>query len=97
MRSEGTTEAAFGFLAATTGLGVVTFALFPLALPILILTVASLIPLLAIGLVVAIPVGAVAFVVLVVRAIVRRARRGRGSVDRDEQGRRPVSALAGRG
>jgi membrane protein implicated in regulation of membrane protease activity len=97
MSSEGTKEAAFGFLAATTGLGVITFALFPLALPILILTAASLIPLLALGLVVAIPVAVVAAVVLIVRAILRRARRGRDSVDRDEHGRRPVSALAGRG
>jgi hypothetical protein len=97
MRSEGTTETAFGFLAATTGLGIVTFALFPLALPILILTAASLIPLLAIGLVVAIPVGVIAVVVLLVRAILRRANGRRDSVDRDEHGRRAVSALAGRG
>jgi hypothetical protein len=97
MRSEGTTETAVGFLAATTGLGVVTFALFPLALPILILTVASLIPLFAVGLVVAIPVGVIATVVLVIRGILRRAGRRRDSVDRDERRRRAVSPLAGHG
>jgi hypothetical protein len=97
MRSESTTETAFGFFAATTGLGIVTFALFPLALPILILTAASLIPLLAIGLVVAVPVGVIAVVVLLVRAILRRATGRRDSVDRDEHGRPAVSALAGRG
>jgi hypothetical protein len=97
MRSRAATETSFGILAALTGLGIVTFTLFPLSLPILILTLAALVPLLALGAVVAVPVGVIAVAVLGVRAIRRRARRGRDSVTRDGPRHRPASPLADRG
>ena len=96
MRSSSATETIFGVVAALTGIGIVTFALFPLSLPILILTAASLVPLLAVGAVVAVPVVAIGAVVLAIRAIVRRVGRGRDSVGRDEHERRAVPAVAGR-
>ena len=40
------TETTFGAAVVTTGLGVVTLALFPFAVPILVLTVVALVPLL---------------------------------------------------
>jgi hypothetical protein len=97
MRSSSATETTFGVAAALTGIGIVTFALFPLSIPILILTAASLVPLLAVGIVVAIPVALIAAVVLAIRAIRRRATGRRGSVDRDDRQGRAVSAVAGRG
>ena len=56
------TETVFGITAALTGLGVLTFALFPLALPIVILTGALLIPLLPLAALAAL-VGAAALVI----------------------------------
>jgi membrane protein implicated in regulation of membrane protease activity len=97
MRSSSATETTFGVVAALTGIGIVTFALFPLSLPILILTAASLLPLLAVGLAVAIPVALIAAVALAIRAIFRRAAGGRDSVNRDERRGGAVSAVAGRG
>jgi hypothetical protein len=96
MRSRAATETTFGILAALTGLGVVIFALFPLSIPILILTVAALVPLLALGAVVAIPVALIAVALLAVRAIRRRAGGGRDSVGRDERRGRAASAVAHR-
>jgi hypothetical protein len=97
MRSSSATETTFGVVAALTGIGIVTFALFPLSLPILILTAASLLPLLAVGIVVAIPFALIAAVVLAIRAIRRRATGRRDSVDRDERRGRAASAVAHRG
>jgi membrane protein implicated in regulation of membrane protease activity len=56
------------------GGGIVTLALFPLALPGIILAVAAAIPLLAVVLGLALVVGAVAVPVLLARALVRRVR-----------------------
>ena len=64
-----------GFAAAATGLGVVTFAFFPFALPLLVLTVAAtlplVLPLVVLGVVAAILTGTWRGV----RAAGRRARR----------------------
>ena len=69
-----TAETAFGIMTALTGLGVLTIALAPLAVPILILTVASLLPLLAVGLAIGLPIALIAAVWLAVRALLRRQR-----------------------
>ena len=66
---EPTLEVASGVLAAITSGGVITFALFPLALPIVILTVVALAPLALVGIL-------AAPIVLLVR-MVRRRRRSR--------------------
>jgi hypothetical protein len=54
------------------GLGVLTMALFPFALPFLLLTVAFAAPLLLLPLVAALPLAVVAGVVLAIRRIRRR-------------------------
>jgi len=81
MNSTGTrSEWVNGTAAVGTGLGVLTFALFPLAIPFVILTIVALLPLAA-PLVVVAAVGAVlAGVWIVLRMIARGARRlaGRG-------------------
>jgi hypothetical protein len=93
MERNGTLETTSGIAAALTGLGALTFALAPLALPILILTLASLVPLLAVGLVVAIPVALIAGVVAAIRAIGRRGRpSAAGPTDRRRPLRPPVVA-----
>jgi hypothetical protein len=74
-------DGALGVLATLTGLGVVTIALAPLALPILILTLAALLPFLVPIVALAIPVA----IVLAVRAVVRRLTPTRR--DRDNRGR----------
>jgi hypothetical protein len=74
MERNGLAETIFGISTALTGGGVLTLALAPLALPILILTIAAVVPLLAVGLVLAIPVAVIAGVVSAVRAIARLAR-----------------------
>jgi hypothetical protein len=74
MERNGLAETIFGISTALTGGGVLTLALAPLALPILILTIAALVPLLAVGLVLAIPIALIAGVVSAVRAIARRVR-----------------------
>ncbi len=61
-------DGALGAFATLTGLGVVTLALAPLALPILILTLAALLPLAVPLIVLAIPVA----IVLAIRAAYRR-------------------------
>lgn len=64
-----------GVLGVSTGAGVLTFALFPLALPIVVLTVVALLPLAAIALVVG---AATALIVAPIRLIARIRQRGRG-------------------
>ena len=73
-------DGALGVLATLTGLGVVTIALAPLALPILILTLAALLPFLVPIVALAIPVT----IVLALRAVVRRLTPKRR--DRDNRG-----------
>jgi tetrahydromethanopterin S-methyltransferase subunit D len=70
-------EAVAGVAAGLTGLGILTMVLAPLALPILILTIASVLPLLAVGLVLALPVALIAGLWLVVRRVARRPTRAR--------------------
>ena len=64
-------EALDGVLAAATGAGVLTFALMPLAIPIIALTIVFTVPLLLIGVAVTIPVALVAAAFAAVRALVR--------------------------
>jgi hypothetical protein len=85
MERNGTAETVFGISTGLSGLGILTFALAPLALPILILTIAALVPLLAVGLVVAIPVGVIAGVWVAIRAIGRRVRSAARPADRDRR------------
>jgi Flp pilus assembly protein TadB len=61
----------------TVGLGIVTFALFPLALPILILTVVAALPLLVPVLAVGVLVAVVVLPIRLVRSLRRRAARAR--------------------
>jgi NADH:ubiquinone oxidoreductase subunit 6 (subunit J) len=68
---------ATGIAGVLTATGVLMFALFPLAIPFLLLTAVFTAPLLLPVLVVAIPVGFVALVVLVVRAVATRRRGAR--------------------
>ena len=82
------TEAAVGIMTALTGLGVLTIALAPLALPILILTIASLVPLLAVGLAAGIPIALIAAVWLALRAL---RRRWLGPSDRRTDRNRPAT------
>jgi hypothetical protein len=63
----------------TVGGGVITFALFPLALPILILTGIAVLPLLLPALAVGLLIGVVAVPILAVRSLGRRAIRARRS------------------
>ena len=63
----------------TVGLGIITFALFPLSLPILILTAVAVLPLLLPALAVGLLIGVVAVPILAVRSLRRRAIRARRS------------------
>jgi hypothetical protein len=63
----------------TVGLGIITFALFPLALPILILTAIAVLPLLLPAVAVGLLIGVVAVPILAVRSLGRRAIRARRS------------------
>jgi hypothetical protein len=56
------------------GGGIITMALFPLALPILLLTAGAVIPLVLLGLAVALVVGVVAGPLLLLRRVRRRSR-----------------------
>jgi hypothetical protein len=67
-----------GIAAVIAGGGVVTFALFPLAIPFLVLTAVFTAPLALIAIVPALAVGFVAAIVLAMRAIARRLARRRG-------------------
>ena len=68
-----TAEVLSGVLGVTTAGGVLTFALFPLILPILVLTVVATLPLVAVALV----AGALVGVVVVPIRLIARFRRGR--------------------
>jgi hypothetical protein len=70
--------------AANTALGTLTMMLFPLALPILLLTVAFTVPLLLLAIPLAIPVGIVLLVRRIVRGLSGRAPR---APERHSQGR----------
>jgi hypothetical protein len=86
-------DGALGVLATLTGLGVVTIAVAPLALPFLILTLAALLPLIVPVVVLAIPVA----IVLVVRAIIRRltpTRRDRNNRRQRASARRVTGGMA---
>ena len=78
-------ETAVGIIGVLTGLGVLTFALFPFALPILILLAVSAIPLLPIAVLGAVLVAGWLVVRALVRLLSSRARSGRaraGAPDR---------------
>jgi hypothetical protein len=64
----------------SVGLGIITFALFPLALPFLILTAVAVLPLLLPALAVGLLIGVAAVPILAVRSLGRaiRARRSKG-------------------
>ena len=70
-------DTASGIAAVLTGLGLVTFALFPLVIPILILTAVFTAPLALIGVIVALPIVILVGVVLAIRAMWRPLRRRR--------------------
>jgi hypothetical protein len=63
----------------TVGLGIITFALFPLSLPILILTAVAVLPLLLPALAVGLLIGVVAVPILAVQSLRRRVGRARRS------------------
>jgi Flp pilus assembly protein TadB len=63
----------------TVGLGVISFALFPLSLPILILTAVAVLPLMLPALAVGLLIGMVGVPILAVRSLGRRAIRARRS------------------
>jgi hypothetical protein len=73
------------------GGGIITMALFPLALPILLLTAAAVIPLLLLGLAVALVVGVVAGPLLLLRRLRRTSRfsAARGMAEPGRQGGKP--------
>jgi hypothetical protein len=66
-----------GASALLVGAGVITMALFPLALPIIVLTAVAVLPLLLLPLALGLVVAAVALPVLCVRALWRRVRASR--------------------
>jgi hypothetical protein len=80
-----------GALTAMTGAGILTFALAPLALPIIGLTIAFTLPLLAIGVVASIPVAVVAGIYFAVARVVRavRGRSKESPSPRPRSGHRP--------
>ena len=82
------TETVFGIATALTGLGVLGLALFPLALPIVILTGALLIPLLPLAALAALAGAAV----LMIRGIGHRVRQGA----RASRRRAPSTSAVGR-
>jgi uncharacterized protein (DUF58 family) len=67
-----------GIAAVIAGGGAVTFALFPLAIPFLLLTAVFAAPLVLIGVAAAVPLGIVAALVVAIRATGRRIERRRG-------------------
>lgn len=69
--TESAADTASGITAAITGLGILIGALFPFAIPILLLTAAFRAPLVILGLVAALPLAIVAGAVLAIRKIRR--------------------------
>jgi hypothetical protein len=85
-----------GIAAVNTGIGVVTFALFPFLLPILLLTAVFVVPLALLSIVPVLAVGIVAGAGLGIRAIWRRMRRGRvGGPGRAPSPVRPAHRVSG--
>jgi UPF0716 family protein affecting phage T7 exclusion len=86
MTTTHTTESAAlttsGIAAVIAGGAVVTFALFPFAIPFLLLTAVFTAPLALIAIVPALAVGVVVVLVLAIRAIGRRLARRHGKRDR---------------
>ena len=74
---------ASGTAGALTGLGVLLFALAPLAIPILIVTAVFVAPLVLVGVAAALPIAVVAGVLLIIRATARRV--GRHAVRADAE------------
>jgi hypothetical protein len=77
--SEGVANTASGIAAAITGVGELMMALFPFAIPILLLTAAFTAPLVILGVIVALPLAIVAGVVLAIRTIGRWLGAGRAA------------------
>jgi hypothetical protein len=73
------------------GLGILTFALAPLALPGILLTLVFVAPLLLLGLAAALVVGVPVAIGLGIRALARRIQ-GRPRPERREDQRRPVTS-----
>ena len=96
MNATSTTESAAlttsGIVGVIAGAGVLVFALFPLAIPFLLLTAVFTAPLILIGIGAVLPVAMVAGLVLAIRGIVRRLG-GRGG-DEDRPKRVEVSSSA---
>jgi hypothetical protein len=76
-RSESAALTVSGIAAVNAGIGVVTFALFPFVLPIVLLTLVFVVPLALLSIVPLLALGIVAGAGLGIRAIWRRLRRGR--------------------
>jgi hypothetical protein len=74
-----TADTAAGIAAAVTGIGLIIFALFPLAIPFLLLTAAFAAPLVLLLLAAALPLAFLAGIVLAIRGIGRRLRGRSGS------------------
>ena len=94
MRAFGTRASGLveGGSAALTGVGALTFAFFPLAIPIVALTAIALIPFLVVALAVGLAAAVVAGPLLLARWLRERARR-RASTKRGESDRRRLSAV----
>lgn len=78
----------------SVGLGILTMALAPLAIPILVLTAVAAIVLLAPVLAVGLLAAVVALPVLLVRSVARRARRAQGRGDAGQRSRADSSPKA---
>jgi membrane protein implicated in regulation of membrane protease activity len=77
-------ETLFDITVALSAAGVLVFALAPLALPILILTIVATVPLLLAGLAVALVVGVIVASFVIVRRLLQRAyHEARGTRERE--------------
>jgi Na+/H+-translocating membrane pyrophosphatase len=90
--TESTALTMSGTAGVVAGLGVVTFALFPLAIPFLLLTAVFAAPLALIGLAAAIPLGIVAIAVVAIRRLARRSRPHRAVEHRRQHGLPPAAS-----
>jgi hypothetical protein len=82
-----------GIAAVIAGGGAVTFALFPLAIPFLLLTALFAAPLALVGLLVAVPVGILALAAVAIRALVRRSAARPAARPPQSASRRPAAGL----
>jgi hypothetical protein len=87
-------EVVYGTSVALVGAGVVTAALFPFALPLLILTAVAAIPLALPALVLGLLAGVVALSILLLRTLARWIGRGLGRRGRTAIGRRRIRTAA---